>query len=65
MELKDIVKEIDQLIIGLNKSNELKMDNEANAYPPNTDPNLILNNVRKVERTLLAQNLKLLRDKIL
>jgi len=64
MELKDALKEIDQFINGLNKTNELKMDNETDHYPPGTDPNVILNNVRKVERTLLAQNLKLLRDKI-
>ena len=64
MENKAIIKELEALISGLKKSNPLKMENESKNYPPDTDTDTILNNVRKVERELLAQTLQALRDKI-
>jgi len=64
MENKEIVKELENIIAGLKKSTSIKMENEAKCYPPETTTDTILNNVRTVERELLAQTIQSLRDKI-
>ncbi len=64
MENKEIIKELENLIAALKKSTVLRMENESKNYPPETPVDTILNNVRTVERELLAQNLQFLKEKI-
>jgi hypothetical protein len=64
MENREIIKELEGIINGLKKSSALRMENESKNYPAGTDTDSILNNVRTVERELLAQTIQSLRDRI-